>query len=203
MAAAPPSARVEASGFNAYRIEAGWTFIQGFATNTGPVAAGDINLFVILLGDGDVVTGTAQAHIKPVQLEPGERAPWLAQVQGTPDVRRVRVQVTSQPLTDALRAAATRELRLDDVEVRQPADPYGLPTIGGTVVNVGAMLATDVEVTAAIFDEEGALYQVARAAAKAPEILPGQGAAFEIKPLGRGLKEIPRYELFVVGRPKP
>jgi hypothetical protein len=204
-AAAPPpapGARVEAVDFNAYRIESGWTFIQGFARNTGPEPAGDINLFVILLGDGDAVTGSAHAHIKPVLLEPGEQAPWLAQVQGAPDVRRVRVQVTAQPLTDALRAAATRDFRLDEVAVRPPADPYGPPTIVGTVVNAGATPATEVEVTAAIFDADGALYQVARTAAQAPEIPPGQGAPFEIRPLGRGLKEIPRYELFVVGRPK-
>ena len=204
-AGAPPpaaGARVEAVDFNAYRIESGWTFIQGFAKNTGPVSAGDINLLVILVGDGDAVTGSAHAHITPVILEPGEQAPWLAQVQGAPDVRRVRVQVTAQPLTDALRAAATRDFRLDEVAVRPPADPYGPPTIGGTVVNVGATLATDVEVTAAIYDEDGSLYQVARATAKLPEIMPGQGAPFEIRPLGRGLKDIPRYELFVVGRPK-
>jgi hypothetical protein len=197
-----PSARVEAVDFNAYRIESGWTFIQGFAKNTGPVPAGDINLVVTLLGDGDVTTGSAHAHIKPVLLEPGEQAPWLAQVQGAPDVRRVRVQVTAQPLTESLRAAATRDFRLDEVVVRPPADPYGLPTIAGTVVNVGATRAAEVEVTAAIFDADGGLYQVARAAAQAPELLPGQGVPFEIRPLGRGLKEIPRYELFVVGRPK-
>lgn len=197
-----PSARVEAVDFNAYRIESGWTFIQGFARNTGPVPAGDINLYVILLGEGDHVVGSAHAHIKPVLLEPDEQAPWLAQVQGTPDVRRVRVQVTAQPLTDGFRAAVTRELRLEDVAVRPPADPYGPPTIGGTVVNVGATVATNVEVTAAIFDADGALFQVARTTARAPEIVPGQGAPFEIRPLGRGLKEIPRYELFVVGRPK-
>jgi hypothetical protein len=198
-----PRARVEAVDFNAYRIESGWTFVQGFARNTGSGPAGDIKLFVILLGDGDVVVGTAHAHIAPLLLDPGEQAPWLAQVQGAPDVRRVRVQVTSQPLTDGLHAAATRDFRLDDVAVRPPADPYGPPTIRGTVVNVGATLATAVEVTAAIFDADGALYQVVRATAPAPEILPGQGAPFEIKPLGRGLKEIPRYELFVAGRPKP
>ena len=197
-----PSARVEAVEFNAYRIEAGWTFVQGFARNTGAGPAGDIKLFVILLGDGDAVVGTAHAHVAPLLLDPGEQAPWLAQVQGAPDVRRVRVQVTSQPLTDALRAAATRDFRLDDIAVRPPADPYGPPTIGGTVVNVGAALATGVEVTAAIFDADGALYQVARATALAPEIPPGQGVPFEVRPLGRGLKEIARYELFVAGRPK-
>jgi hypothetical protein len=58
---------------------------------------------------------------------------------------------------------------------------------------------TDVEVVAAIYDEGNALIQVARTLVSAPEIAPGERAPFEIRPLGRGLKEIPRYELFVEG----
>jgi len=205
-----PLFRLELSGFLTATQLRTVTFTNR-TTGVGAAAEHDLEMGTLQLrlddGDGvfestDAVVGTAHAHVAPLLLDPGEQAPWLAQVQGAPDVRRVRVQVTSQPLTDALRAAATRDFRLDDVAVRPPADPYGPPTIGGTVVNVGAALAIGVEVTAAIFDADGALYQVARATALAPEIPPGQGVPFEIRPLGRGLKEIARYELFVVGRPQ-
>jgi len=45
------------------------------------------------------------------------------------------------------------------------------------------------------------LYQVARATVEQLVIAPGQRAPFEIRPIGRGLKEITRYELFAEGRP--
>jgi len=47
------------------------------------------------------------------------------------------------------------------------------------------------------------LYQVARVTVEQLVIAPGQRAPFEIRPMGRGLKEITKYELFVEGRPTP
>jgi hypothetical protein len=58
-----------------------------------------------------------------------------------------------------------------------------------------------VKVTAAIYDETNALVQVARVLVQAPPIAPGGRAPFDVRLLGRGLREIPRYELFVEGRP--
>jgi len=194
--------RLEPGGFTAYRLESGWTFIQGFVQNTGGVAAGSIDVVVLLIADGDAVVGSAHAHVKPNVVRAGDRLPWLAQVRGAPDFQRVRVQVHSQPLNDVLQSTVTQDFRIEGATVRPPVAPFSPPSIIGEVVNVGDKPATEVEVTAAIFDGEGALFQVARTVVKVPEIAPGQGAPFEITPIGRGLTDIPRYELYVQARPK-
>jgi hypothetical protein len=204
--AAPPAApavRVEAVDFNAYRIQSGWTFIQGLVQNSGASPAGGIQVGVSLIADGDSIVGSAQAHIRPEMLNPGDRSPWLAQVQRPPEFTRVRVQVQARPLTDFLESTVTHDFRLEGVTVRPPADPVSSPTIAGEVFNIGARPTTEVGITAAIYDGEGKLFQVAQTVVKPPELAPGQSASFEIRPIGRGLKEIPRYELFVEGHPKP
>lgn len=195
--------RIEPFGFTASRLESGWTFIQGFVQNSGNVPAGNIDLVILLITDGGATVGSTHAHIKPNMLKPGGRSPWLAQVRGVPDFQRVRVEAHSHPLSDFLETTVMQDFRLEGTTVRPPVAPFSPPSIVGEVFNVGGKPATDVEVIAAIFDDEGALFQVARAVVKASEIAPGGGSPFEIRPIGRGLSEIPRYELYVQGRPKP
>jgi hypothetical protein len=207
MVAATPSpsqtTRLEPASFTAYRLQADWTFVQGFVQNTGKVPAASIDVVVLLIADGEAMVGSAHAHIKPGMVRVGERAPWLAQVRGAPDFQRVRVQVHSQPMNDVLETTVTQDFQLTGVAVRPLAADFSPPTIVGEVVNIGNQPATEIIVTAAIFDGDGALYQVASTVVKAPELPVGERASFEIRPIGRGLKEIPRYELFVEGRPKP
>ena len=200
---ATPTIRVEAVNFNVYRIESGWTFIQGFVQNGGTSSAGGIQVVVSLIANGDTIVGSSQAHVKPDMLRPGDRSPWLAQVQGAPQFQRVRVRVEAYPLTDILRSTVTQDFRLEGVTVRPPGTSFSPPTIAGEVLNVGDKPATDVRVTAAIYAGDGALYQVASALVTPSEIAPGQSAPFEIRPVGRGLTEIPAYELFVDGHPRP
>jgi hypothetical protein len=200
--AAAQVTRVEAVDFNAYRLENEWTFIQGFTQNNGSATAVSIEVVVSLLADGDATVASTHAHIKPDMLRPGSRSPWLAQVRGAPNFKRVRVRVEARPLTDVWLSTVTQDFRLEGVTARSPADQVTPPSITGEVINVGDKPVTEVEVTAAIYDQDHALIQVARALVKAHEIAPGERAPFEIRPLGRGLKEIPRYELFVEGRPR-
>lgn len=199
---ATPSIRVEPVDFNAYRLQSGWTFIQGFVQNSGPAAAGSIDVLVTLIADGDSIVGTAHAHIQPSMLKPGARAPWLAQIQRPPAFVRVRVEVQAHPLTDFLQAAVSQEFRAEDVTVRPPVSQAAGPTIAGAIVNTGEQAARDVRVTAAIFDDQGALFQVVSTALDTPELAPGQSAPFQLQPVGRGLTEIGHYELFVEGRPR-
>jgi hypothetical protein len=203
VAATPPSqaTRLEPVAFTAYRLQSDWTLVQGFVQNAGKVPAGDIDVAVLLIADGDAVVGSARAHIKPGMVRVGERAPWLAQVKGAPDFQRVRVQVHAQPLSDFLESTVTQDFQLTGAAVRPPAD-FSAPTIVGEVVNIGNQPATEIVVTAAIFDGDGALYQVASTVVNAAELPVGERAAFEIRPIGRGLHDITRYELFVEGRPK-
>jgi len=196
-----PTIQVEAVDFNAYRLVSGWTFVQGFVQNTGSASAGSIEILVSLIADGDTVVGSAGAHIEPGMLKPGSHAPWLAQFQRPPSFAQVRVQVQARPFDDFLQARVTQDFQLEDVAVSPPADQASSPTIVGEVRNSGSTPVTDVRVTAAIFDGEDALFQVARATVDQVELAPGQRVPFEIRPIGRGLKEIPRYELFAEGRP--
>jgi hypothetical protein len=189
--------------FNAYRLESGWTFIQGFVQNAGPAPAGAIEVRVSLIADGDVVVGSAYAHIQPLMVKPGSRGPWLAQVQRPPSFARVRVQVQARPLTDFLQATVSQELRPENVAVRPPSSPASPPAISGQVVNDGGQPARDIRVTAAIFDREGSLFQVVTGTVNAPQLAPGERATFNLQPVGRGLGDIPNYELFVEGRPQP
>jgi hypothetical protein len=76
-----------------------------------------------------------------------------------------------------------------------------LTTVAGEVVDTSAKTATDVEMTAAICDEAGVPYQVAIPTMRVPGSAPGQRTLFKIRPIGLGLNEISRYELFVEGRP--
>ena len=198
-----PAIRVEPSAFNAYRLQSAWTFVQGFVQNSGAAPAGSIQVVVSLIADGDTIVASVQAHVKPDMLKPGDRFPWLAQVQGVPDFQRVRVQVHAQPLTDFLRSTVTQDFQVEGVTIRPRPDQIASPVIAGEVTNVGDRAVTEVEVTAAIYDGDGALYQVARTMVQSSTISPGQSAPFEIRPLGRGLREIPRYDLFVEGRPLP
>jgi hypothetical protein len=198
-----PSIRVEPVDFNAYRLQSGWTFIQGFVQNSGPAAAGSIDVLVSLIADGNSIVGTTHAHIQPLMLKPGARAPWLAQIQRPPAFARVRVEVQARPLIDFLQATVSQEFRTDDVVVRAPASQAAGPTLAGAVVNTGPQAAQDVRVTAAIFDDQGALFQVVSTTLDPPELPPGQSAPFQLQPVGRGLTEIARYELFVEGRPRP
>ncbi len=198
-----PTILVQASDFTAYRLQTGWTFIQGFVQNAGPGPAGTIDVLVSLVADGDIIVATAHAHIQPAMLAPGSRAPWLAQVRQPPSFARVRVQVQARPLTDFLQGMVTQELRTENAEVSPPAGLGAPPSIAGEVVNTGQQAASDIRVTAAIFDDEGALFQVVSATLDGPELPPGQRAPFRLQPTGRGLTEIPHYELFVEGRPKP
>ncbi len=200
---APPGTSVEPFGFTAYRLQSGWTFVQGFVENRGTATAGNIQVLVSLIADGDVLAGTAQAHIGPGLLKPGDRSPWLAQFQKPPDFLRVRVEAHAHPLTDLSQATVTRDFQFEDVNVRHPADHVSTATIVGELTNVGARPATDIRVVAAIYDEEGSLFQVVRGQVHQMEIADGERTTFEIRPLGRGLKEIPRYELFAEGRPIP
>lgn len=195
--------RLEPVSFTAYRLQSDWTFVQGFVQNVGQAPAGDIHVAVLLLADGDAVVGSARAHLGPGMVRAGARAPWLAQVKGVPDFQRVRVQVESRPLSDFLETTVTQDFELTEVSVRPTTANFSPPTIVGEVVNIGHQPATEIVVTAAIFDGDGALYQVASTVAKAPELAMGGRASFEIRPIGRGLKDIARYELFVEGRPKP
>jgi hypothetical protein len=200
---ATPAILVQPVDFNAYRLQSGWTFIQGFVQNAGPAAAGSIDVLVSLIADGDSVVGTAHAHIQPRMLKPGARAPWLAQVQKPPPFVRVRVEVQARPLTDFLEAAVSQEFRAEDVVVRPPVSQAAGPTIAGAIVNTGEKPAQDVRVTAAIYDDQGALFQVVSATLDTPELGPGQSAPFRLQPVGRGLTEIAHYELYVEGRPRP
>jgi hypothetical protein len=200
---ATPSIRVEPADFNAYRLQSGWTFIQGFVHNNGPAAAGAIDVLVSLIADGDSIVGTAHAHIQPLMLKPGARAPWLAQIQRPPPFVRVRVEVQARPLTDFLQATVSQEFRADDVVVRPPISQAAGPTIAGAIIDTGEKAAQDVRVTAAIFDDQGALFQVVSTTLDLPELAPGQSAPFRLQPVGRGLTEIGHYELFVEGRPRP
>jgi hypothetical protein len=195
-----PDFRVEATEFNAYRLDSGWTFVQGLVRNGGTAPAGGIRVGVSLITDRDIVVGTAEAHIRPETLGPGDHAPWLAQIQKPPEFARVRVQVQAVPLTDLLQSAVTREFRLAGVAVRPPVDKAAPPTIAGEVVNVGTKPAGDVRVTAAVYDGDGKVFQVATVLVTRSELVPDEAAPFEIRPVGRGLREIPRYELFVEGR---
>jgi hypothetical protein len=195
--------RVQAVDFNAYRLGSEWTFIQGFAQNSGSATAVSIDIAVSLIGDGDVTVASVHAHVKPEMLTPGGRSPWLAQVRGAPDFSRVRVRVEARPVSDSWPAAVTQDLRLDDVTARPPADLVSSPTIDGEIVNTSDRPLTEVEVRAAIYDETNALIQVARVLVNTKELAPGERAPFVIRPLGRGLKEIRKYELFAEGRPKP
>jgi hypothetical protein len=111
--------------------------------------------------------------------------------------------VEARPLTDLLQTSVTQDFRLDDVAVRPPDNRASSPTIVGQVVNTGEKAASDVHVTAAIFDDEGKLFQVVTATVAAPTLAPGESAPFRLQPVGRGLTEIPRYELFVEGQPAP
>ena len=205
VAVPPPTSqvtRLEPVSFTAYRLQSDWTFVQGFVQNNGKVPAGSIDVAVLLIADGDTVVASAGAHIKPGMVGVGERAPWLAQVKGAPDFQRVRVQVHSQPLTDFLESTVTQDFQFTGTAVRPPGADFSPPSIVGEVVNIGNQPATEIVVTAAIFDDDGGLYQVASAVVKAPELPMGERASFEIRPIGRGLKDIPRYELFAEGRPK-
>jgi hypothetical protein len=199
----PQRTSVEPFGFTAYRLETGWTFVQGFVENRGTVAAGNVQVAVSLIADGDIVAGTAHAHVGPEMLKPGDRSPWLAQFQKPPDFQRVRVEAQAYPQNDGVQATATRDFQFEDVSVHRPTDRVSTPTIVGSVVNVGPRPATDIRVVAALYDEAGALFQVVRGRVDRPEIADGERAAFEVRPLGRGIKEMPRYELFVEGRPVP
>jgi hypothetical protein len=201
--ALPARTSVEPFGFTAYRLQTGWTFVQGFVENRGGAVAGNIQVVVSLIADGEVLTGTAQAHVGPELLKPGDRSPWLAQFQKAADFERVRVEAHAYPLDDVMQATVTRDFRFDDVNVRHPVDQVSTPTIVGEVTNIGSRPATDIRVVAAIYAEDGSLFQVVRGRVDRPEIADGERAGFEIRPLGRGLREIPRYELFVEGRQKP
>jgi hypothetical protein len=158
---------------------------------------------VSLIADGDSIVGTAHAHIEPRMLKPGDRAPWLAQIQRPPAFVRVRVEAQARPLTDFLQATVSQAFRTADVVVHPPASQASGPTIGGTIINAGEQAAQDVRVTAAIFDDQGALFQVVSTSLDLPELAPGQGAPFQLQPVGRGLTEIVHYELYVEGRPRP
>jgi hypothetical protein len=200
---ATPGILVRPHDFTAYRLQSGWTFIQGFVQNDGPAPAGTIEVHVALVADGDSVVATTRAHIQPTMLAPGSRAPWLAQIRQPPSFARVRVQVQARPFTEILQGTVTHDLRAEQVAVQPPTGPVPSPIIAGEVVNTGQRAASDIRVTAAIFDGDGALFQVVSTLLDGPELPPGQGAPFRLQPVGRGLTEIPRYELFVEGRPRP
>jgi hypothetical protein len=198
---AAPTVRVEAIDFNAYRVQSGWTFIQGFVRNAGLESAGSIRVIVSLVADGDTVIGSSEAHIEPRMLKPGDRFPWLMVMPGAPAFTRVRVQVQARTFTDILRSTVTQEFRIDGVTVFLPANNTSPATISGEILNTGEHPAADVRVVAAIYDADGALYQVASAVMTSPQLAPGQRGRFEIRPTGRDLKDIPRFELFAEGRP--
>jgi hypothetical protein len=136
-------------------------------------------------------------------LAPGSRAPWLAQVRQPPTFARVRVQVQARPLSDFMQGSVTQEFRVENVDVLPPTGLGMSPVIAGEVVNTAQQAASDVRITAAIFDEEGALFQVVSTTLDQPDLPAGERASFRLRPAGRGLTEIPHYELFVEGRPKP
>jgi hypothetical protein len=56
--------------------------------------------------------------------------------------------------------------------------------------------------SAAIHGSKPRCSRLVNTVVKLPEVGPGQSAPFEIKPLGRGLRDIPRLDLFVEGHPK-
>jgi hypothetical protein len=102
-----------------------------------------------------------------------------------------------------MQGSVTQEFRTENVEVLPPTGLGMSPVIAGEVVNSGQQAASEVRVTAAIFDEEGALFQVVTTVLDRQDLPSGERAPFRLQPAGRGLTEIPHYELFVEGRPKP
>jgi hypothetical protein len=195
--------RVEVPEFNSYKNSIGATIVQGIVENKGQVTAANITIAVSLLGENGATVGATQAFTKPGILKAGAKAPWQAHAGTAPEFKEIRIQVQADPLSPIWESRYTQDFRLEGVTAQAGTPPLGWPKIVGQVTNSGGQLATSVRVIAAVYQADGKLLEVGSTTAKLQEIAPGQSSPFELTFIGgRGIKEIPRHELFVEGNPR-
>lgn len=174
--------------------------VNGFIENTGSAPAGSLDLAISLLNGSGSTVGAGGGETGLHVIPPGGRVPFAASIGSAPDFKEVRVQVQGKPPGAFDRYATS--WKIEGMQAAS-ATRAAWPKITGQVVNTGNETATLVRLTVAVYDKNGELLEVRDGFAKLDEIAPGQSSPFEIEFIGgRGLKDLPSYEVWVEGRTK-
>lgn len=200
-AATNASPELEAHRIISFKNSIGNLIVQGFIKNTGQAPAGSLDVAVSILDAAGSTVGSGSGSTALSIIPAGSEVPFSAHVGNVSDFKDIRVQVQGKAPTAFDRYH--QDWRIEGASVTVPSGGLSWPKINGQVVNTGTSAAALVRITAAILSTDGELLEVRDSFAKLDEIAPSQSSPFEIELIGgRGLKSIPRYELWVEGRPR-
>lgn len=202
-ATALPQVVLTAQNVNSYRDALGELWAVGELVNEGQLDAGEIEVSVTLLGEGEQPLETRQLSFLLVGLpilKPGETTIWRGRVGRAPDaLREVRARATGSPASSFTRGSYSFDLRADGVALHAPASQIGFVTASGQVVSTGAVALFSVQVVVGAYDEAGTLLRVEQTQVSFRGVAPGGTVPFAVT--FTELKQVPaRSEVYLSGR---
>jgi len=196
-------AKLEVTEYVVRKTQFNSTRVVGMIENKGQGPASNIQIAVSLLGEGGATAAAGQAVYKPTVLQPGQKSPWLAAIDGLPEFKEVKIQAQAEPLAGFMSQLVTQNFKIDGATMRPPAIPGGLWKVSGQVTNTGPKSATSVSVIAGVTGPDGKLLEANLGFAKLDQIDPGQSAPFEVDIVTAQTGPKPeKFELYVEGHNK-
>jgi hypothetical protein len=202
-ATAIPQVELATRQVNTYRDSLGALWVVGEVANVGQLDAGEIEISVTLLGEGDQPLDTRVLTFLTVGLpilKPGEVTIWRGQAwQASELVREVRAQAQARPASSFTRGSYAFDLQAAGVVLHPPASQIGSASASGQVVNNSAVALTLVQVVVGAYDEAGTLLRVEQTLVSFRGVSPGGQVPFAVT--FTDLKQVPaRYEIYLSGR---
>ncbi len=186
--AVPAKVEIVARNITSYKATTGSAYVVGEALNVGQGEADRIQVAASLIdATGQTVgAGSVSDIFFPVALlKPGEKTVWKAYIDKAPaEWKEERVQVQASPASNATRTNFYFDLKVEGATLVLPPRPTASTGVTGQIVNSGTGTATNVAVTAGIYDAADKLLGVADGYAKLEQIPAGGSAPFSVDVFG-------------------
>lgn len=154
--------------------------VIGMLENQGPEALGVRTIAVSLLNPTGETVGAGSAVYKPTMLEPGQRAGWLALVDGNPGFSEIRVQSESGPAQVPYAPQLTHEVSFEGLTTHKRA-ASSRARITGQIINLSAQAVGRARVLGAVYAASGELLAVNQTYGKLEKLGPQMRTPFELE----------------------